>query len=143
MKAPSPKARHRAGVMKRWGEVCYARAKGGCAGRIEAAHWIATQRLAAIQTNARIAIRNGREVSDPRRLLVDMPLTGLIADDRNGVPLCMRHHASFDKRNGQELVLMPPGEVREFAEEYDLDDELEYPAETPCSRRSRSGSDGE
>lgn len=123
----TPKERHRAGVIARMGGACYARAHGSCAGRIQAAHWIDAQTLRGIQANTRMAIRANRQVSEGRLLLVDMPLDGLIADDRNGAPLCEHHHASFDKRNGQKLILHPPAEVVEFAAEYGLEDWLAWP----------------
>lgn len=128
-KAPSPKERHRVGVFRRCGHVCYAQGRGGCAGRLQAAHWISVQTLKGRQANYRIAIRNGRELPEAAQYLVDMPIDGLIADPRNGVPLCEHHHSSFDKRNGQELILQPPAEVIEFAEEYDLADLLTFPLE--------------
>lgn len=126
---PTPKERHREGVIARWGPSCYARERGDCSGRIEAAHWISVQLLKARQATARIAIRNGRELEEARLYLVDMPIEGVIADPRNGVPLCSHHHASFDKRNGKKLILQPPKEVIEFTEEYGLDDLLEFPDE--------------
>lgn len=121
----TPSERHREGVFARWGSACYARAHGGCKGRVQAAHWISKQTLKRKQSQARISLRR----VDPRLaireevyFLLDMPIDGLIADPRNGVPLCDHHHASFDRRNGQALDLTPPQEVREFAEEYGLED---------------------
>lgn len=124
VKAPSPKERHRAGVMERWGELCYARAQGGCSGRIQSAHWISSQTLRHRQANNRIALKNGRELHEAARYLVDMPIGGLVSDPRNGIPLCEAHHASFDRRDGRELVLQPPLGVKEFAEEFGLEDLL-------------------
>lgn len=51
-------------------------------------------------------------------------MAGLTADPRNGIPLCVHHHDSFDRRNGQELKLLPPLGVKEFAAEYGLEDLL-------------------
>ena len=123
----TPSERHREGVFARWGSECYARAHGDCSGRVQAAHWIGKQRLRIKQSQARIHI----ERMDPRIAVrqsvlhfLDMPLDGLIADPRNGVPLCDHHHSSFDRRNGQALDLKPPEEAREFAAEYGLEDEL-------------------
>lgn len=124
MKAPSPKERHREGVLKYWGSECFARAHGDCRGRIQAAHWISVQTLRGRRANYRIAIRNGREVGEAGRYLVDMPIEGLIADPRNGIPLCDHHHASFDRRDGKALDLTPHTDVREFAAEYGLEDLL-------------------
>lgn len=119
--------RHREGVFARWGSECYARAHGDCSGRVQAAHWISKQGLQIKQSQIRLAIRGlqiNRDVAikESHRLLADMPLDGLIADPRNGVPLCSHHHDSFDRRNGQALDLKPPEEVREFAAEYGLED---------------------
>lgn len=116
--------------MARWGELCYARAHGDCRGRIQAAHWISVQILKSRQAAKRVAIRNGRVVDEPAHYLVDMPLSGLIADPRNGVPLCVHHHDSFDRRNGQSLDPIPPREVIEFANEFGLDDLLIFPKES-------------
>lgn len=110
--------------MARWGESCYARAHGGCAGRIQSAHWISVQTLRMRQAAYRVAIRKGREVGEAGQYLVDFPIAGLIADPRNGIPLCSHHHDSFDRRNGQALDLHAPVEVREFAAEFGLEDLL-------------------
>lgn len=92
---------------------------------MQAAHWISKQGLRIKQSQARIHI----ERMDPRLSvregvlrLIEMPLDGLVADPRNGVPLCDQHHASFDRRNGRALDLPVPTEVREFAAEYGLED---------------------
>jgi len=120
----TPKERHREGVLKYWGSSCYARAKGGCSGRIQAAHWISSQTLRHRQANNRIALKNGRELHEAARYLVDMPIGGLVSDPRNGIPLCEAHHASFDGRDGKRLEMQPPLGVKEFAADYGLEDLL-------------------
>ena len=119
----TPSERHREGVFARWGSACYARAHGGCKGRVQAAHWISKQGLRIKQSQVRIRVGTDRFPEREGLLrLIEMPLDGLVADPRNGVPLCDHHHASFDRRNGQALDLPVPTEVREFAEEYGLED---------------------
>jgi nitrite reductase/ring-hydroxylating ferredoxin subunit len=62
---------------------------------------------------------------DGRRKIVLAGLDAVVADDRNGVPLCTAHHDSFDTRNGQSLHLPAPECVREFAAEYGLEHLIE------------------
>ena len=110
-------------MFARWGSECYARAHGDCKGRVQAAHWISKQGLRIKQSQVRIRVGIDRFPEREGLLrLIEMPLDGLIADPRNGIPLCDHHHASFDRRNGQALDLTPPQEVREFAAEYGLED---------------------
>lgn len=109
----TPKQRHRAGVFARHGCTCYA-ADDACLGRIEAAHWVGVQTLRRWQSQERVANRWDFR----HRPLLDVTEDELVADDRNGVPLCAYHHACFDRRNGQALDLEPPDAVLAFVAQY-------------------------
>lgn len=162
--SPAAKSEHRAGVFEAArvegnGIVrCYAADLPGgyvCSGRLEAAHFIAVQTLRIKQSEARIYIETQH---DPRMALapgilelVNADLSDLIADPRNGVPLCSEHHATFDgKRPPRRLSLTPPPSVVSFATEYGLTHLLEpastlrtaphTPAPSDPPRRSRSRS---
>lgn len=117
-KPPSPKQRHREGVLAMYGADCYA-GPHGCSGRVQAAHWISIQRLTIKRRNAAIA-QGGRGFYRPPETdaILSVPLDDLIADPRNGIPLCELHHLRFDQFG---LHLQPPAEVIAFANDYGLE----------------------
>lgn len=125
----TPKQKHREGVFRRsadWQErvFCYAGPEG-CAGRLDAAHWISAQRLR--EERRKFKLTGPRfAVGDPRHKLATVSLDTLLADDRNGVPLCQdAHHPAFDGKRAKRLILTPPSCVIEFAEDYGLSHLLE------------------
>lgn len=134
----SAKSDHRIGIWDRWrndeGIVrCFADPTARtCRGRLEAAHWISAARLR--EERRKLALTTYRfHPDDPRHALITVSLDDLIADDRNGVPLCSHaHHPAFDGRNGKRLVLTPPACVIEFAETYGLG----YLIDTPTEERA-------
>lgn len=125
----TPAERHRAGVFELWGPACYFRGGafgagyGLCRGELQAAHWLSRQTLKHKQSDARLQVRRGIEVSEGLRRLIDADLEELLADPRNGVPACEHHHATLDLRNGKKFDPPPsiPFTVLEFATELDLD----------------------
>lgn len=109
----TPKQRHREGAVRRWainGEsVCYV-ADEECSGRLQAAHYIAVQRLRIAQKAVAI-----RHESGP---LTAVAYDELVADDRNSLILCELDHSRFD---GFRLSIPPPACVIEFAREYGIE----------------------
>ena len=130
-KGPTPKERHRAGVIHRWGLRCYAY-DAGCSGRVEAAHYISAQRLREEQRKIKLSAYRFA-LDDPRHGLTQSSLDELIADDRNGIPLCSEHHNAFDGKRAEPLIIVAPACVIEFAQDYGLTHLIEFPTqeETP------------
>ena len=105
----TPEQRHREKVFwnacesDHFGEPsCYlASVVGGCSGRLEAAHLVPRQRL--------------------RKHVPAEQLDEAIADERNGIVLCHRHHSQMDSKLKQFFTrkVLPPS-VEKFAEEYGL-----------------------
>ena len=128
--SPTAKSEHRAGVFEAArvegnGIVrCYADPTAEtCRGRLQAAHWIAVQTLRIKQRNARIVAGGVGFYHPPESArLTNADLSDLIADPRNGVPLCEMHHQALDHKR---LSLAPPQSVIEFATEYGLGHLLE------------------
>lgn len=114
----TPKEQHRAGVMARWGTRCYVYGPD-CEGRVEAAHYVSAQRLR--EERRKLALTPYRFTpEDPRHGLVRASLDDLIADSRNGIPLCNEHHNAFDGKRAVRLVIPAPQCVIDFATEYGL-----------------------
>ena len=118
-KRPSPETRHRVDLWRRHDPVrCYARHLGECKGILQAAHWISRQQLK--QERSKVNVSRHRFEGDDRLRLLDHSIEDLVADGRNGVPLCVEHHNAFDGKRAYSVELVPPGHVRAFAADYGL-----------------------
>lgn len=114
----TPEQRHREGVFTRHadehGHVRCIQAGGGpCGGRLQAHHCVERQRIRNKRSDALIRLANGEEISHAHRRLVGTELAELIADDRNGVPVCEIHHS-------RAWAIPVPDSAYEFAEDYGL-----------------------
>lgn len=106
----TPGARHRQGVFQRDGAKCCMES-AACEGRLEAHHIISRQRLRFAREAARTALSSGREVTPERKHLHEQSIEDLIADPRNGVVVCERHHK-------RPWNIPEPDHVAEFRAEY-------------------------
>ena len=118
----TPEQRHREAVFARYADdhgtvCCVMDGEGPCVGRLQAHHCIERQRIRNKRTDALIRLANGEEISHTHRRLVDTELADLIADDRNGIPVCEIHHA-------RPWDLPVPDSAYEFADEYGLGSSL-------------------
>ena len=104
--------------MARWGTRCYVH-DAHCSGRVEAAHYISAQRLREERRKLKLAPYRFTP-DDPRHGLVRASLDDLIADSRNGIPLCNEHHNAFDGKRHRRLSIYAPQCVIDFATEYGL-----------------------
>lgn len=131
--SPTAKSEHRAGVFalarNDLGIVrCYADpTAASCRGRLQAAHWISVQTL---KRKHALAVTPPRGLAYPEgpANLAAATLSELVADPRNGVPLCEMHHQAFDHHR---LSLTPPPSVIDFASEYGLEHLLEPASISP------------
>ena len=104
--------------MARWGTRCFAYGPN-CEGRVVAAHYVSAQRLR--EERRKLALTPYRFTpEDPRHGLVRASLDELLADSRNGIPLCHHHHAAFDGKRASKLTIPAPQCVIDFATQYGL-----------------------
>jgi hypothetical protein len=121
MKPPTPAQRHREALAER-ATGCALSYLGECDGRLEADHVIGVQQIKTARGQAVIRIRGTRGDYLPP-ILADS-LDDVIADGRNAIALCQRHH---HLKTVAALTIprdfLPP-EVEEFAAEYGLETAL-------------------
>jgi hypothetical protein len=153
VKQPSPATRHRIALTDLFSDEqgrvqCYASLNPGrvqaepvpghsrvilpqrvkCSGGLQAAHWISKQTLKL--ERSKVNVSRHRFTDDPRLALLDVTEDDLVADARNGIPLCFEHHNAFDGKRSYRLDLYPPPTVLEFATQYGLSHLIEdHPAE--------------
>jgi hypothetical protein len=116
----TPKQAHREGVMRRFDGRCFYAdlEKHPCAGRLQAHHVIPVQRL-----RHEHSIKAWSRTDHP---LLAVTLDELVADPRNGVPLCERHHKAWHDGTRRPLREQLPAEVEAFAAEFWLTFSLDY-----------------
>lgn len=117
----TPAQRHREDTFRRhadWTEFvrCYFAAEGGCRGRLQAAHIISAQRLKREHQHNSFRHINGQEPYN--HSLFAAFLDDVLADGRNGVPACERHH---NLHEGPVLHCQPPAAFYEFVADYELE----------------------
>lgn len=115
----TPEQRHRAGVWQRFAPgggdpSCYFAAEGGCLGRMQSAHVISATKLRNLYGRAETRER----IKGERLPILEVSLDELLADARNGVPACERHH---NLHEGPVLHCLAPAEAYEFAADFALD----------------------
>ena len=117
----TPAQRHREDTFRRAADrdglhepECHFAAEGGCRGRLQAAHIISAQRLKTLYGMALMRTQyRGHTLP-----ITDVELDDLLADGRNGVPACERHH---HLREGPVLHCQAPGAFYEFVADYGLE----------------------
>lgn len=120
----TPAQRHREDTFRRhaneWEEVaCYFADEGGCRGRLQAAHIISAQMLKRLhERNTYLALHQRPHNQD----LFVAAISTLLADGRNGVPACERHHHLHE---GPVLHCQAPEAFYEFVADYGLEHVVE------------------
>lgn len=116
----TPAQRHREDTFRRHADEyervsCYFAEEGGCRGRLQAAHILSAQRLKWMHSIAGMGYGPTQELA-----LID--LDELLADGRNGVPVCERHHHLHE---GAILHCQAPAAFYEFVADYGLEHVVE------------------
>ena len=114
----TPAQRHRSEVFRRFADECervscYFAEEGGCRGRLQAAHIVGAQVLKRTRRQAAVLWMQGE-----RRPILEFTEDELVADPRNGVPACERHHHLHE---GPVLHCDPPAEFFEFLADVGLE----------------------
>lgn len=129
----SPAQRHREDTFRRHADEyervsCYFAEEGGCRGRLQAAHIISAQTLKRMHSEARLAcdqVETGFRSRIPEwqgNMGAVESLDDLLADGRNGVPACERHHHLHE---GPILHCHAPEAFYEFVADYGLEHVVE------------------